>query len=114
MGNKEVKYIQLDTKSFIEICHENQSLKHEIELLKHHVETLQLNAKKMSGELRTLRSRAGVVQDMREWRFRESLIDKITSVDIILEENKKLLKENKELQEKLESIAFHDLDVEKQ
>ena len=114
MGNKEVKYIQLDTKSFIEICNENQSLKHEIELLKHYVETLQLNAKKMSGEIRTLRSKASVVQDMREQRFRTSLTDEITSVDIILEENKKLLEENKELQEKLNSIAFHDLDVEKQ
>lgn len=101
---QEIRYVQLDTQSFIDICNENKALKNEIILLEKHIEELQHSAHQTAGQLRKLKSRANTVECMREWRFRHNLkkLDKdITSFDEILKENIALKKENAELKEKL-------------
>ena len=100
---KEVKYVQIDTKSFIDLCNENRALKNEIYLLEQHIERLQQSSHKMAGENRRLKSRANVVEGNREWRFRENLTEDITSFDSLVKEYLTLKQENKELKEKLSS-----------
>ena len=100
---KEIKYVQIDTKSFIDLCNENKSLKKEIALLEAHVEKLQHSSHRLAGENRKLKSRANVDEDLREWRFRENLTEDITSFDSVVKENISLKQENKELKEKLSS-----------
>lgn len=101
---QEIRYVQLDTKSFIDVCNENKALKNEIILLEKHIEELQQSSQRTAKQIRKLKSRANAVEDAREWKFRSNLckLDKdITSFDEILKENIALKKENAELKEKL-------------
>ena len=98
---EKVRYVQIDTKSFMKLCERNEQYKHEIMLLNQHVEELQRSILKLSGINRQLKAKVNASRNIRESKFRHNLYNDITSFDLIVEENIKLKEENRKLKEKL-------------
>lgn len=98
---QEVRYVQIDTKSFMKLCETNNSLKHEVMLLNDHIEELQRSNSKLSKINRQLKSKVNASRYHRESRFRHNLYNDITSFDLIVEENIRLKEENAKLKQTL-------------